>query len=179
MRRQSQSDRFWSKVTPHGDGGCWIWLGLRNDGGYGLFDPAGGPRRVAHRVAWEERFGPIPAGLFLDHTCVQPACVNPEHLDPVTVAENNRRTRQRRALGEYRVACAKGHLLDIVGIRLGYGGSRLCRACASERDRIRRAGKVTCPICGAQRARSSMRRHIHRYHPTTLAGQPALATLDS
>ena len=35
--------------------------------------------------------GSIPDGLHLDHLCRVPACVNPEHLEPVTLAENNRR----------------------------------------------------------------------------------------
>jgi len=40
--------------------------------------------------------GPIPDGLHLDHLCANPPCVRPDHLEPVTQAENNRRAAQRR-----------------------------------------------------------------------------------
>lgn len=43
---------------------------------------------AAHRVAWELVNGPIPDGMFLDHRCANPSCVNPEHLRIVTVSEN-------------------------------------------------------------------------------------------
>jgi hypothetical protein len=45
----------------------------------------------AHRLFYEERYGPIPEGHQLDHLCRQPACVNPAHLEPVTQTENIRR----------------------------------------------------------------------------------------
>lgn len=36
------------------------------------------------------------SGLELDHTCVEPACRNPAHLEPVTPSENVQRARARR-----------------------------------------------------------------------------------
>lgn len=50
--------------------------------------------RRAHRVVYESLVGPIPAGLELDHTCRVRRCVNPDHLEPVTHAENQRRSRR-------------------------------------------------------------------------------------
>lgn len=73
------------RVDP--DTGCWIWTGLRSTAGYGRT----GPSTFAHREYYEKANGPIPDGLSLDHLCRTPACVNPDHLEPVTHAENLRR----------------------------------------------------------------------------------------
>ncbi len=46
---------------------------------------------LAHRHYYEQYRGPIPADRQLDHLCHVTSCVNPDHLDPVTAAENIRR----------------------------------------------------------------------------------------
>lgn len=47
----------------------------------------------AHILMWELVHGPVAEGLVLDHLCMQPGCVNPDHLEPVTHKENLRRAR--------------------------------------------------------------------------------------
>lgn len=79
-------DRFWVQVDV---GLCWEWTGAQ-DQGYGLFSFEGRPVR-AHRWLWELLVELIPAGLQLDHLCRNHSCVNPDHLEPVTQAENIRR----------------------------------------------------------------------------------------
>lgn len=87
-------ERFWVKVEKTSS--CWIWTGSRNGRGYGLFGASSGGAPVrAHRFSYELRFGPIPEGMQLDHLCEVKACVNPDHLEPVTNEENSRRARAR------------------------------------------------------------------------------------
>ena len=68
-------------------GECWLWTGSLNRIGYGKI-MVGGKIVGAHRIAYEMAFGTIPSGLQIDHTCHTRACVNPDHLRPVTNKQN-------------------------------------------------------------------------------------------
>lgn len=83
-------DRFWAKVVKTSS--CWVWVGSGGGriGEYGVFRMDSGPVR-AHRYAYELLVGPIPDGMTLDHLCRVTRCVNPSHLEPVTLEENVRR----------------------------------------------------------------------------------------
>ncbi|MER5461634.1 HNH endonuclease signature motif containing protein [Streptomyces sp. NPDC002668] len=78
--------RFWERVKKLRTR-CWEWQGTKNADGYGLFS-VGGQSVPAHRFAYESRVGPIARGLVIDHTCRNPSCVRPSHLEPVTSREN-------------------------------------------------------------------------------------------
>jgi len=91
------SIRFWRYVRKTES--CWHWIGATGDTGYGRFNTgvSGGHRAVySHRYAWERLRGPIPVGLVLDHLCGNRLCVNPDHLEPVTMYENTRRGNRHR-----------------------------------------------------------------------------------
>ena len=70
--------------------GCWRWLGARTWDGYGRVWHDRRSAR-AHRVTYALLVGPVPAGHVLDHLCRVRDCVNPTHLEPVTVRVNTLR----------------------------------------------------------------------------------------
>jgi hypothetical protein len=75
---------------------CWIWQRAKSPAGYGMVNIGNRTWRGAHRVMFERFKGSIPIGLQLDHLCVQPLCVNPDHLEAVSPAENVRRGRHTK-----------------------------------------------------------------------------------
>lgn len=136
--RPTTLDTFMLKVEPEPMTGCWLWLGRRVTGGYGRLG-ARNTKILAHRYAYEELRGPIPAGMTLDHRCRQRVCVNPDHLRPMPLADN------QRLGGHYiKTACPRGHPYDAVGRRRDGTTFRFCRSCYNVRKlaayHARRAG---------------------------------------
>lgn len=138
--RGSRKERLLAKVEVDPETGCWLWTGARDHSGYGQFAWTSDLIKRAHRAAYELLIGPIPEGLPLDHLCRVRLCVNPEHLEPVTVAENT-----RRGLPATKTECVNGHPYDEGNtyLRKGRDGSRDCRACGRERSRRYKQRKVS------------------------------------
>ena len=122
--------------------GCWVWRGAMNGKGYGLCYEGVSPGRyrwkMAHRVVYEAAKGPIPTGLTLDHLCRNRACVNPDHLEPVSNRENILRGKGATALNARKTHCKRGHELSDRNLKPNKAG-RECRKCARDRENKRRA----------------------------------------
>lgn len=134
---------------------CIPWTGYIGPRGYGLVAQPKHGTRYAHRVAYMDAHGKLPSSIPLDHTCHTVAalagecaggdacphrgCVNPEHLEPTTTAEN-----VRRGLRSYsaRTVCRSG-LHDLTEPGAVYitpsTGGRTCRACMLANNRRYRA----------------------------------------
>lgn len=69
------------------DGECLVWTGHRIHNGYGRLG-VGGVLTLAHRYVYAQAYGPIPAGLDIDHKCHNRACVRVEHLRAVSRKQN-------------------------------------------------------------------------------------------
>jgi HNH endonuclease len=113
--------RFWERVVKRDDG-CWLWTGPVVRQGYGVITRPGFPRAKrlfrAHRLSWEDHYGPIPAAVDILHRCDVPACVRPEHLFLGTDLDNQRdaKFKGRKARGS-RCARAKLTEADVRAIR--------------------------------------------------------------
>lgn len=107
--------------------GCLLWQVFVHPNGY----PDG-----AHRRAYEEAYGPIPAGYQIDHVwergCRHKHCIEPTHLEAVTQQENLRRQREAAGLVD---RCGKGHLYTAENTIQKKNGSRACRECQREYQR--------------------------------------------
>lgn len=126
-------------VSPEPNTGCWLWTGSAPNG-YGQFGFNGKISR-AHRVSYTLFKGSIPEGLVLDHLCRQPSCVNPDHLEAVTIRENTLRglfpqvasaLRKKEAVN--RTHCKRGHEFTAENIYINKRGARRCRVCTLKRN---------------------------------------------
>src|SRR5262245_36647112 len=104
-----------------------------------------GRQQLAHRVAWQKAYGPIPSGLEVMHSCDNPACINLNHLVLGTHAANMADMRAKgrtRRFVEIQTHCKNGHPYDAENTywstRNGYH-TRRCRVCRRAQDRRRRA----------------------------------------
>ena len=93
--RRKNTEQYLEEYIRRDANGCWVWTGNLSRHGYGLMSAhrMGKKGKVfAHRVAWAVKNGfqvtELPSKLSLDHICRNRACVNPEHLTPMPVADN-------------------------------------------------------------------------------------------
>lgn len=74
--------------------GCINWPGSMTQG-YGRYNSTGNNPELAHRIVASLAFGEL-GDMPVHHKCANRRCVNPDHLVPVTAAENNAEMMARR-----------------------------------------------------------------------------------
>lgn len=118
-----------SKRIEHHNG-CWIWTGAKRNGYSMIRWKRDGEHIVigGHRLLYELHVGPIPEGHEVDHTCRNKACINPAHLEAVTVQENVRRARSHN---RSRSHCENGHEMTPENTVIRRRGWKRCRQCGT------------------------------------------------
>jgi hypothetical protein len=133
--------RFWAKIAVSAPDDCWPWTGCRDEDGYGLLAlkwDDGWRNRRTHRLSYELHRGEIPPGMYVLHSCDNPACCNPAHLRLGTQADNgadmkargrckrngyHRRVHDDATIQAIRAAVAAGAMQKDVAARFGVSRS--------------------------------------------------------
>lgn len=131
------AERFWPKVDK--TDGCWNWTGARHPEGYGRFMKTRGVLVLAHRFAYELTIGPIADDLTIDHLCRNTSCVRPDHLEPVSRAENALRASRNAS----KTHCDNGHEFTEANTYVppARPNVRACRACRKATSAARHAAR--------------------------------------
>lgn len=127
------------------ESGCWEWTGHIRDSGYGEFFIKG-KRIRAHRYSYELFRNKIPFGKVIDHLCRNRKCVNPDHLEVVTMYQNSTRGEGVGAKALRMTHCKKGHEFNDVNTwkrKIADTGRfwRVCRICHREYVKSSRRNK--------------------------------------
>jgi hypothetical protein len=138
----SLQDRILHWSIPVTESGCWLWLGCMNSQGYGNMTMPGRKKVGAHRVAYQAFIGPLSPDLTIDHLCRVRCCVNPAHLEAVTMHMNVMRGISLPALNALAVCCKYGHPLSGANLSIRYRRMsnhslryrRVCRLCRQRRN---------------------------------------------
>lgn len=122
-------DLKWKQV-----GQCHVWQGPLDKDGYGTFFLRRKGRR-AHRVGYFSMHGPVPQGMIINHTCRNPSCVNPQHLQAVSIVDNTMKDSASMGyINSQKTHCPQGHPYD-----RKYGKQRYCSVCQAAKTKRLRA----------------------------------------
>ena len=127
-------ERFFDRVCFEPNTGCWLFDGSFSPDGYAYFYVSDKKMKVAHKFLYEREVSPVPEGMELDHLCLVRCCVNPQHLEVVTHAENVRRG-QPRNFNRNKTHCRNGHPYSGYNLTITPSGERTCKTCSREATR--------------------------------------------
>lgn len=133
----SVTERLWDKIEKRGSDECWLWKAKSfANYGYGRLEVNGKPVR-AHRLVYEETYGPIPENLMVRHTCDNPLCCNPKHLILGTQTDNMRDMLERGRYGIRNLPKGTKHYRAKINVKIvrkirqmatkGYGPTAIIR----------------------------------------------------
>lgn len=121
---------------------CWVWQGKEfgSDWGQACFDGVNSP---PHRVVYEHFHGAIADGFQLRPTCRNKHCVNPEHMQLITIAESiHKYSKSPAGFNARKTECLRGHSLSGANLYIDpSNGNRQCRLCKAMRQRARRRAR--------------------------------------
>lgn len=123
MKKSDLPRRIADKITVRN--GCWLWTAGKDRKGYAKLK-WNNKSIGAHRIVYALLVDEISDGLTVDHLCPNKHCVNPRHMEIVTVSENAYR-RWDNGL------CPKGHKYDEENT-YWHKGKRHCRKCHKARS---------------------------------------------
>ncbi len=181
--KSSDKDRFLSFIDRENNAaGCWKWIGNVQHHGYGTFafKNAGFKSKAirAHRASYILFKGDIPQGMLVRHLCNNKLCVNPDHLELGTAADNSRDYKEA-GYGRSTHCRSGNHLLEGENLYVDPDGGRHCRACENERmrtpegtyqqrlNRWKRLGKVDAEKRASIPHFRDRLTHCKRGHPFT------------
>lgn|SRR6266850_556922 len=81
-RIKSIAQRLNERVVKLQGNSCWLWQGFVEKSGYPRISIGlrHGRNLRANRVAWQLKYGKIPEGKLVLHSCDNKRCVRPSHL---------------------------------------------------------------------------------------------------
>lgn len=102
---------------------CWEWQGLTNNG------YARVKKQYLHRLFFEYWKGKIPQEFVIDHLCRNPICLNPSHMEAVTIGENVRRGVRK----DNQLFCINGHPYNLENTLFfnGRKQKKKCKICTN------------------------------------------------
>lgn len=120
---------------------CIEWQGRKNANGYGVV-MINGKQFFAHRLSVALSGRNISKSKVCDHLCRNHSCINPDHIELVTIKENWRRGESKSANYARSETCSRGHLFDDENTRIHTDKkgrkTRHCRRCFALRERARK-----------------------------------------
>ena len=126
---------------------CWRWTGkISKQTGYGIHSTCENSKQkwhLAHRFSYELfecrnihmlntyfTLEKIPEDMTIDHLCRNRWCVNPKHLEVVSLKENILRGNSPSAINARKTHCLNGHPLSGDNLYIHpQRGNRHCKAC--------------------------------------------------
>jgi len=116
-KRAPTAERFLEKFERGNPNGCWEWQASTNGAGYGMiWSPEQGRKVLAHRFSYEHFTGRrLRPSDVVRHSCDNPACVNPAHLEAGTQKQNMEDAAWRERVGNTMLTAA-----SVVSMRKAY-----------------------------------------------------------